>query len=57
MIEEKLVEAHGPPAVPSAGGVATMLLSSALSVTAESTDAIGFPGLGGLFTAHTPVTW
>src|SRR5258708_13047784 len=34
------------------GSLSTKLLPTVLSVIAGSTDAIGFLGLGGLFTAH-----
>ena len=36
----------------TAGSLGTRLLPTVLSVTAGSVDAIGFLGLGGLFTAH-----
>jgi uncharacterized membrane protein YoaK (UPF0700 family) len=37
---------------PAVGSLGTRLLPTVLSVTAGSMDAIGFLGLGGLFTAH-----
>src|SRR2546422_2317062 len=39
-------------AAPVAGSLGTEWLPGVLSVIAGSTDAIGFLGLGGLFTAH-----